>query len=289
MNFHYDLAQAEPIIRDTVVCASADILKGAVVGRDGAITTPLLNMGVSNVDPALVDDVVGVAQEFYDFDKHINSADAIGTSAITTGVTNYIKVLINPLAIYLAEWSQHTSDDADATNQTASSTGATVVGTYTTPGDDCEATWVYITDEGSTAAGAGNLFMIGAASETDWDAVTGPGPSGWASTLKGNSTADTYIHIINPYKSFVVGGSINLSTGTVGDKLAGNDLLMTDTGAIVVLENYVVDKATPMEPLRAERNSGRNYDAATCHLYADIQLMDHILLGGAIATQPTIA
>ncbi len=288
MKFHYDLCQSEPIIRDIPVCASADILKGAVVGRDGAITTELLNFGVSNVDPATVDDVVGIANEFYDFDKHINSAGAIGTTAAGTGVTNYIKVIINPMAVYLAEWSQHASDDCTA-NGAADTTGVTVTGTYTTPGDDVEATWVYVTDVGSTTGGAGNLFQIGSASTTVWTAVTAPGPSGWASTLKGNNTSDTYIHIINPYKSYVAGGSINLSTGTVGDKLAGNDEVATDTGAVVVLENYVTDGSTPMEPLRAERHSGRNYEASTCKIYADVQLMDHILLGGAIATQPLIA
>jgi len=289
MKWHYDLCQAEPIIRDIPVQGAADIQKGAVVSREGAITTALNNMGGTNTNPATIDDVIGVAAELYDYSAHISSNGTNAATVAGTGVTNYIKVIINPTAIWLAEWSQHA--DNDAVNGVASADGTMLSGTYTSPGDDCEGTWAYVTDEGSTSGGAGNLFQIGLASTTEWLAVTAPGPTGWASDMKANNVADTYIHIINPYQAFVAGGSINLSAaaGEVGTKLAGNDLVMTDTGAAVVLENYVSDKNTPMEPLKAERNSGRNYDAATCKIQADIQLMDHILLGGGTATAPLAA
>lgn len=284
MRFNYDLTQAEPIIRDLPVCASADILEGAVVGRDGAISTELLNFGVTNVAAAVIDDVIGVAQEFYDFSEHINNIGTAATTAAGTGVTNYMKVCINPLAVWLAEWSQHADNDVVNTAAQVAGVGS-VTGTFTSPGDDVEGDWVYISNKGSTTGGAGNLYQIGSASTTVWTPC-----STWVSGLKAITTSDTYIKLVRPYGASVAGGSINLAANTaeLGTALLGNDIVGDDTGAIMILQNYVKDKATPMEPLRVERHSGRNFDAATCKLYGDAFLLDHLCLGGGIATAPQI-
>lgn len=281
--YHYDLSGGEPIIRDLPIHGSNDILKGSVVARDGAISTALNNFGYTRANPATLDDVVGVTNELWDASVNTNNIGTIAVTAAATGVQNYMKVIINPQAVYLTEWSQLAANDT--VNTAADTTGKTVTGTFTSPGDDFEGNWVYITNQGSTAGGAGNLFQIGAASTTVWTAVTQ-----FDDNLAGNNTSDTYIVIQRPYSANVAGGSMNLSaqTSDYDAAILGNDIVGDDTGAAIVLENYVADAATPMEPLRSERTSGKTYDASTCKIYGDLYLMDNICNGGALATQPLI-
>jgi len=283
MEWHYDLTQAEPIIRDLPVGGAVDILKGAGVARIGAISTALNHFCYQLADEDTLDDFIGVANEFYDYSAHISNTGANAATAAATGVTNYIKVIINPMAVWLTEYSQHA--DNDTVNTAADSTGKTVTGTFTSPGDDQEGNWVYITNVGSTVGGAGNLFQIGDISTTVATACTNHDDY-----LKGNNTADTYILIYNPYTARVVGGSIDLSaaSGEECTKIMGNDLVGTDTGAAITLQNYVTDMHTPMEPLRVERHSGRNFHAATCKIYADLFFTDHLCLGASTADAPLI-
>ena len=285
MIFHYDLSQAEPIIRDLPVYGTSDILLGAVVSREGAITTAENNMGFQNASATAIDDVVGVAAELYDYSAHISNTGANAATAAATGITNYIKVIINPLAIWLAEWSQAAANDT--VNTAADSTGKTVTGTFTSPGDDVEGDWVYISNLGSTTGGAGNLFQIGAASTTVWTATTS-----FDDNLKANNTSDTYIKILHPYFATVAGGSMSLSaaSGEVGTHLLGNDIVGDDTGPIMSLQTYITDKAHSLEPLRVEQHSGKNFDAATCHIYSDVMLLDHLLLNaGTMTASPIIS
>src|SRR3990167_1657337 len=282
MIWQYDLAQGEPIVRDLATASASDILEGAVVSRDGGIDTALNNFGVLNAD-ATVSDVIGVAAEFYDFSAHISNNGSNAATAAATGITNYMKVIINPLAIWLAEWSQETADDT--VNTAADTSGKTVTGTFTSPGDDVEGCWVYITNKGSSSGGAGNLFQIGDASTTVWTACTS-----FDDNLAGNLATDTYIKIMAPYFATVAGGSINVSTTTavLGTHLLGNDLVGDDAGAIMSIQNWIQDRNTGLQVLRVERHSGKTFDAATCHLFSSIQLLDHLLLGGGVATAPLI-
>lgn len=282
MLWHYDLSGGQPIVRDLPVVGTADILLGAVVSRDGAISTALNNFGAQAAD-ATVSDVIGVAAELYDYSAHISNNGTNAATAAATGITNYIKVIINPMAIWLAEWSQNASDDT--VNTAADTSGKTVTGTFTSPGDDVEGCWVYITNAGSSAGGAGNLFQIGDASTTVWTACTT-----FDDNLAGNLATDTYIKIMAPYFATVAGGSINLSTtaAVAGTQLLGNDLVGDDAGAIMSILNWIEDRNTGLQPMRVEKHSGRTFDAATCHIYSDVQLLDHLLLGGGVATAPLI-
>ena len=294
MKWHYDMCGAEPIIRDLPVysvgtTSANDILAGAPVARIGAISTAVNHMFIQRADAAVLDEVVGVANETYDTSAQgagINRDKTNGISATGTGNTNYLKCIINPMAVWLTEWSQHA--DNDSVNTAADTSGKTITGTFTSPGDDREGDWVYITKTGSTTGGAGNLFQIGAGSTTVYTAVTD-----YDDNLKGNTTSDTYIVMNTPYTGLVVGGSIDLSTaaGEECTQAKGNDLTGEDTGLAITLQNYIQDKATPLTPLRADTCSGKNYDAATARLFGDLFLTGHMLLAGPGVTgsgMPTI-
>lgn len=284
MIWHYDLSNAEPIIRDLPVCGTTDILEGAVVGRVGAVTTAENRYAFQNAVYTTLADVVGVATEFYDYSAHISNSGANAATAAATGKTNYIKVIINPLAVWLAEFSQHADDDT-AVAGAADTTGKTWTGTCTAPGDNAEGNWLYVTANGSTTGGAGNLWQIGLSSTTLLTAATD-----YDNYLKGHTTSDTCIILHNPYMAQVVGGSINVSAvaGRIGTMIHGSPLAGTDTGAAITLQLYVTDKGTPLQPLRVEQHSGKNYDYATCRLFGDLFFMDHLCLGGGVATAPLL-
>lgn len=274
MKFHWDLTQAEPIIRDCPVAGTSDILRGAAVALEGAITTAENRWALTNANPAEMSNVVGVSNELYDYSVHINNIGTNAASAAATGICNYIKVCINPTAIYLAEWSQHA--DNDTVNTAASSTGKIITATFTT---DREGDWVYVTNVGSQTGGKGNLFMIGlSTSTTSVDAATL-----FDDYLKPVNTADTFIVVYNPYSALAAGGSIDLSAATTDAGTTLKGAAATGAGALVVLQSYVTDKATPMEVLRVERHSGKNYDSATCKLFSDVQFSDHLLLGASVS------
>jgi len=276
MQFHYDLTQAEPIIRDCPVCGTSDILKGAVVSLEGAITTAAYRWALQNTNPAELSNVVGVAQELYDYSAHISNSGANAATSAATGVCNYIKVCINPMAVWLAEYSQHA--DNDTVNTSGSSGGKVITATFTT---DREGDWVYVTNVGSTIGGAGNLFMIGESTSTT--SVTAA--TSYDDYMKTTNTSDTFIVVYNPYSALAAGGSIDLSAATSDAGVALKGAATTGAGAIVAVQSYVTDKATPMQVLRVEACSGKNYDAATCKLYSDVHLSDHLLLGASVSNR----
>lgn len=261
------------IIRDYVTGDQADILKGAALSKEGANTGTTEAFGIGLSNPATLDNFIGVSNEFYDSSEAGSGPDSSGSNSLTvvaTGVSNYIKVIINPLAVYLAEYSQAAADDN--TNTAASTGGKVVTATLTT---DREGDWCYCTDTGSSAGAAGNLFQIGASnSTTDCTACTS-----YDDNMATSNTSDTYIWVTNPFSCLAAAGSLDLSAaaGNVNTHLKG--VGATGAGAINVLQSYISDKNTPMEPLKVERNSGKTYDAPTAHLYSSVQFPEHLCLG----------
>ena len=285
MRFHYDLCQAEPIIRDYVVAGSSDIENGAVVALEGAITTDDNRFGLQNVNGATLDNVVGVSNEMYDVSASYSGLDQpdgpLGTGTVaqtepSTGVSNYMKVIINPMAVWLAEYSQNAADDT--TNTSASADGKDITATFTT---GREGDWIYVTDTGSSTGGAGNIAKIGVSNSTTSVTMC----TSYDDNLNAVTTSDTFVVITNPYTALAAGGSLDLSavSGQAGTMLKG--VAATGAGAAIVLQSYISDKSTPMEPLKVERHSGRVMDAASTHIYSDIQLSDHLLLGATVSNR----
>jgi hypothetical protein len=262
MIFHYDLCQAEPIIRDYPVYDTSTINYGEALAMEGAITTAANRMFLQSANAAVLDNIVGVAQETV----------TASTSAASTGVTCYAKVLINPTAIYLCEYSQHGDDDT--VNNAADTAGNDTTATFTT---DREGDWIYVTDEGSTIGGAGNLYQIGLSNDTT--SVTAC--TSYDDYLKATNTSDTFIVITNPFSALAVTGHTDLSAATGYSGRAIKGVAATGAGALMILLNYIQTPSLEMQPLRVEQHSGKNFNAGVgVHLYADVQFMSHLLMGG---------
>jgi len=272
MNYHYDWSGSEPIQRDFVVGDAADIKLGAAVAKEGAITTALDQFAIGLANPATLENIVGVSNEFYDYSAHKSGPERQGANSATvvaTGVSNYMKVIINPFAVYTAEVSQAAADD---TVNTAASTGGKVTtATFTT---DREGDWIYVTDVGSSAGGAGNLYKIGASTSTT--SVTAC--TSYDDNMATTNTSDTFIVVTNSWSALAAGGSLDLRT----DGTQTKGVAVTGSGAIAVIDAYVQDASTPPEPLKVERNSGKTYDANTCKLLQDIFFTEHIVCGSAV-------
>lgn len=265
MKWHYDLCGAEPIIRDIPVYSAAIICKGTPMSS-GVTATELNNGRAIVATGTALARIIGVTNE------EVTAADALAVNA--TGHEHYAKLIINPYAVYLAQYD--VSDTYDITNTVASATGVEL-----TSADNGEVNqtgfWLYVTNNVGTytAGGFGNLFCAGAVTAaTGYTATTG-----YTSGLKATTTSDHFIAMYARYGATIANGTVNLvvnnTTGLTTD-IAGQ-YATSATGHAVVLENYIVSKARPMEPLVNSRHSGYNYAGEDPDFYADVFLADSVL------------
>lgn len=266
MKWHYDVNAAEPIIRDLRVYDAGDLEIGTAL-CSGPVATAANQGGVIKADADVLSNIVGVINE-----------TVTAASVTATGVDVYGKTIINPGAVWLAEYSKLAADDVPLTAADATGKSATV-----TQVADHEGCWVYITDVGGTTGGYGNLFKVG---DTTGTTVLTAATS-YDDTLEGNIIGDTAIVLIAPYNADVAGGSVNLATNV---KDVSGYTASAAAGAAIVLENYMESGRTqPMEPLRVEM-SGINYAAGKSatekRFYADIMFSEHLLnCGGVVNTR----
>ena len=259
MKFHYDVSGAEPIIRDIRVYSASTALTVGSAMCAGAVGTAE-NCGCAILaDPDVLSNIIGVLQET------ITAANALGV--VAEGVDKYGKILINPLAVYLAKYSTAAADDT----VTSTTTAKTLTGTCVT---DHERGWAYVTDTGSSTGGFGNLFQIGASTSTT--AIVAA--TSYDDNMTATNTSDTFIVMPAPYTADVAGGGIDLATNAID--LSG--YAGTGAGACMVLENYITSKHRPLEPLVCSRHSGYNYKSEDPTFYGDIMFPEHLLLGGHV-------
>ena len=83
MHWHYDVTSAEPILRDLVVGGTSDILEGAPMGHEGAVTTALNRFALQNADADVLDCIIAVSNEFYDYSAHASGYMRNGSNAAT--------------------------------------------------------------------------------------------------------------------------------------------------------------------------------------------------------------
>ena len=257
MNFSYDLVQAEPVIKDMRVYHTSAITRGMVATHGIAATAEMQGCATPAV-AATASNTLGT------FEEEISAADAL--SVVATGVDFYGKVMINPFAIYRAKYSQLAADDTP----TSTTTQKILTGTSVT---DHERGWAYVTDVGSSTDGFGNLFQIGASTSTT--AIVAA--TDFDDNMVATSNSDTFIVMPAPFSADVIGYGCNLAANISDIRgYAG-----TGGAAIMVLENYIDNRAYAMQALRASVHSGRNFATDAAQFYADVYLADSVFLSAA--------
>jgi hypothetical protein len=261
LRWHYDMCGAEPIIRDVRVYNSGALSRGTAM-CSGPVATAENGGAAIIADPDVLSNIIGVLQE------DLTTAQTLGV--VATGVDKYGKLIINPFAVWLGEYSQHADDDV--VNSVADSTGKAVTITQVT---DHNRAWAYITDAGATTGGFGNLFQVGAITNT----TVLTAATSYDDYLLGNTTSDTVIVLIPPFSADVAGGSVNLSAAAGGyaSRTIEPYNASAAAGAAVVLENYIESPKRSMTPLVCAEHSGKNYKAEDPTFYADIMFSEHVL------------
>jgi len=256
MKFHYDVCGAEPIIRDIRVYNSGALTNGTAMASGPVATAE--NCGAAIVaDPTTCKNIIGVLNE------DVSVANAL--SVVATGVDFYAKIIINPMAVWLAEYSMLAADDT----VTSTTTPKILTGTSVT---DHERGWAYVTNEGSTSDGYGNLFQIGASGTT----ATITAATSFDDNMVATANGDTFIVMPAPYGADVAGYGIDLAADS--NFLSG--YAGTGAGAIIVLDNYITSASRPMEPLVCAKHSGYNYANEAPKFFADIMFPEHLLVNG---------
>lgn len=232
MIFVSDLTGAEAIIRDVPYYGNgAAIVNGAVMMR-GA--TPGTNQGFAIVGASGLAGVIGVTNE-------AKALVAAGADSKQDGtVYTYIKIIMNPWALYRAQY--------DTGAIAVASTSTTTV-TITSLEDDIDGGWLFGSD--------GQLQYLTASAAGSCTSKTS---SGWTS-------ATTVQKILPMFHLFG-------TTGTDGSKL--NHAAAVGSGLISVLENYVQARGIPLQKLDPTKHSGLTLTSGK--LFSDIHFRDQATL-----------
>ena len=252
MRWHIDLCGAEPIIRDVPVFDSSSLAVGE-----------LLMLGNSAIG---TDDSRVAFQTAYEDTENLEAIDCLGicmeatsdvTAAADTVDTDYAKAIINPFAVYLAEYSQAAADDV-ALTQTFNSVTLTI----SSHGDDQDSGWILTGSESTTSKFAGQLFFITADDGSDMTLHASP-------TTAGSSSVDHIIHI-RPVNTRLVG--LNASATALFSEAA------VATGLhLHIMENYIEADGLSFAPLRPQIHApSTNLSLTNAKAYADIVMLDHI-------------
>ena len=243
MKYVYSLDGSKEIVRDYPISgAAADVVEGAAIMR-GA--TPGTDGGLAIVATGALVDILGVLVELHDYSV---TGDAV------IGGTAYIKrkAIVNPMAVYRAQYD--TADDADV----ASTSGTTV--TITSLEDDIDGGWL-LGDDGSGAYGTGStgsLLQYLAASASG--SATSKTASGWTS-------ANDVIKILPLFHQLV---KIN----TAADKL-GTDAA-AGSGRAAIIDNWITADGLPLQQLDPTKHSGLTL--FNPRVYSDIRFLNHAFL-----------
>jgi len=247
-----DLTGAEPIIRDVLLYDATSIEAGEMVMLGN--TTP-----DSNGDH-------GVAfQTAYDTStgQDIACVDALGVCQETIACTvlpdvatdagSYGKVVINPFAIYLCEYSQAAANDIALT-----SAWSTTTLTLTDLEDNIDCGWILAASESATTSFKGQLRFISASAA---GSCTVGAPS-----IAGAATTDMIIKI------YPVNHRLTMITADA-QKLAPAAAVGTNV-SLGIIENYVMADSISLAPLR--RAIHDNLDLVNPRIFAKIIMLDHV-------------
>ena len=249
MRHHYNLIAegGGVVVRDIPWYDASTIIKGQ------ALTYGATTLGSCLIDAtATAADVAGVS----------NETVTCSTTAITTGTLVHGKTIINPDAIYLAQCDPTASVDVDVVS--ATTTAITLGATD----DDMDGSWIYC----NSGTGIGQLGYIGAASTTVMTLDTTD-----AFAVAPDATTDVLL-IRRPWLAPANGGR-DLDT-TFSMLLSDED----ETGAIMVLENYIEATTIPFGPLRPRQHHAlTGLNGVNVKFWSDIQFQDNLFMTGSQA------
>lgn len=266
MIWAYDLGGAEPIVRDEPVYDAAGLSNGALMVL-GTSTNSGADMGIALVcsyastrtgSNAAID-AVGILQEST-YEGTVPSATYADAAGPRLG-----KVIINPTAVYRAEYYQGTSYDVAVET---SSTTTTIYETLAAA-DTFDGYWIYFTHNSATAANQGSLRMVTANTTTTFTIpAIGATPS----------TSDLYI-VISPPHAY----SGNLSTDSKGlSSVTTMNQYETCTN-IRVMQSWIESASLGFIPLTGYKDRDTKVvlgeltglDKNT-KFYSDLRLKDHL-------------
>lgn len=229
MKFHYDLSGAQQTYMDIPVYGNAaNMLEGALVAR-GA--TPGTNQGFGILAPTGLAAVLGLLGEL-----HTNSVAGADSKQDGTAYT-FRKVLINPFAVLLAEWSTGAIAVAGVSSATV---------TITSLEDDIDGGWLLGSD--------GQLqYLVASASGS----CTTKSASGWTTSIT--------VQKITP----LFHATTTLST----DSTKLNQAAAAGTGKARIIQNYIKANGVPFQKLDPTKHSGLTLTSPV--VYSDVLFTDH--------------
>jgi hypothetical protein len=244
MKFLYDVNGAQLMIRSLpIYSGAAAIAKGAVIIKGTADDT---SEPFAVVGSGACADTIGVLEEAV---AATDTDSAIGGTAL-----NMVKAVINPGAVYLAEYSQLV---ADTINPSAVSSGTTFNCTSIADGAGA---WLYVISSTSNAA-RGQL---------QW--VVADGTNTLTTKTAFSPVVDTDAYFLKILPQFCLTGVLSAAaTGLATTAAAG-------TMNICVLDNFIQADNIPLQRLDPRKHSGlTGLNSQHPHFYAEIMFRDHIL------------
>jgi hypothetical protein len=261
MRWHYDLTGAEPIIRDCPVYDASSLAEGELLmlgtsannTADGGISLVTAGTGTASTDAT---NAVGIlAENTYASTAPSRTVDH--TSGVYLG-----KVIINPCAVYLAEYDNDTDHDIAVGS---SSTSTRIYATLSTIGaNGLDGYWVLFVNC-ATSAIEGDLRMI---TENTTTYFTIPALSATP------TTSDNYI-FANPKHS----NAVRLVSGDAR-YLDCTPTLDAPEGAtkLKVVCSYVCSPQVPLTPLLSYVSPGQINVGKNGKLLADLAMVDHLFV-----------
>ncbi len=250
MRYHYSLiSEDEPVIRDMPVydatsLANGELLMLGTTDPDSNADQNLSYVTAVTASSAEAVDAIGILTE----GTYAATAPSRVPATNASG-PNFGKVIINPFAVYLAEYAQGTSDDLAVTSN------STTTLTITSLEDDIDGGWVLFVN-GQTANNGSLRHLNTAAS----------GSAVMDSALPITATSsDNIIKILPPNHRTTDLSSNGVTLGTAAAVGSGVSLMVAD--------NYIRSKGTAFQPLRKISHAGRQMVDA--RVYADLVMLDH--------------
>lgn len=240
--FRYDLAGGEEIIRDVPVydaSTTAAFANGEMLALGGTDPDSDADCGVAFATAygTTSAKLLGVTKELL----------ADGSTAYNGAfpMSQYIKAIINPFAVYLLEYDQTSVLTATSTSSTTITIGSIE--------DDIEGAWLLSV----TGSPTGNSHVL--------RRYTDEGTIGTA--MPATDAGSTFVKVLPVNHALTQFNAAATALGTTA--AAGGGLQMR------VVENYINSDEYPMAPLRAALHGGKGA-LSNPRVYSEIVIIDHI-------------